>query len=201
MADENKNKKDSQQYNNKVVDLKNYHPEAKPISEIKKTKKNDGIVHLDNANIRVFFSWTISDTPPAPKGPIWYLIAIIVVLGLIILSIIQKNWLFIIILLVGIFAYFTMSRREPLHYEVKVSDEGVGVGKDFFSFSQLMGFGFYVKRGKDFFVLETNSFTQRFIVLPLKVNKDKLGDFLIRYIPEKEYEESMSDMLEEILRF
>lgn len=182
--------------NNKdqLVDLKK---EEELVSE----EADSNIIRSKNTSSRVAFSWIAKDFSPPPKGPFWYLAFIAIFVLLVVVSIIQKSWLFLAVIVLGTLSYILVSRRGPMYFEVKVSDEGVEVGRDFFTFSNLEGFGFYVKRGEDLFVLETNRLTQKLIVLPIKVNKDKLGDFLIKYIPEKEYEEGVLDMLEDLLKF
>ncbi len=152
----------------------------------------------DKKNI---FSWTFKEKRKQKKGPLWYFIAIVIVIFLLILSIKQKNWFFIIIIALSVFLYISFEKQKPQKFKIRISGQGVELGKKLYPFTQLDGFGFQEEENKKFLVLETSKIGRKFIKFPLKVDEDELANFLIKYLPEKEYEDTLLDRLEEIIKF
>ncbi len=145
-------------------------------------------------------SWTITESRKR-KGFLWYFVVFIIAIIFIIISIIQKNWLFLGIIFLSIFIYIIINRQEGKKFIVKMSSFGIDIGRKRYNFSQIEGFGFIPRGDEDFLVLETSQFGQKFLVIPYEDNKDEIGNFLINYLPEKEYENSLLDALENFLMF
>ncbi len=158
------------------------------MSEEKTSKKN-------------YFSWTFKEEKKRRKGFLWYFIALIIIIFLLILSIKQRNWLFIIIIALSVFLYISFEKQKPQKYKVKISGRGVEIGRKLYPFIHLKGFGFQQEENRKFLILETDKIGGRFVKFPLRVDEDELADLLIKHIPEKEYEDSLLDRIGEIIKF
>ncbi len=153
-----------------------------------KTKKN-------------IFSWTFRERKKPKKGLLWYIIAIAIVVFLLVLSIKQKNWFFIVIIALSVFLYISFEKQKPRKFRVRISGQGVEIGRKLYPFTQLDGFGFMEEENIKFLVLETNKIGGKFVKFPFKGDEDELANFLIKYLPEKEYEDTFLDRLGEIIKF
>jgi hypothetical protein len=147
------------------------------------------------------FSWTFREKRKAQKGLLWYFISIVIVIFLLILSIKQKNWFFIVIIALSVFLYISFEKQKPQKFKVRISGQGVEIGRKLYPFTQLDGFGFMEEDNRKFLIIETNKIGGRFIKFPFKGDEDELANFLVKHLPEKEYEDTFLDKLGEIVKF
>lgn len=135
------------------------------------------------------------------RGLFWYLGVLVLAIILIIFAIIQKNYFFLTFLILAGGVYYLMNRQDIQKYFIRINNQGVTINEKTFLYEEILGFGYFEKLNKEYLVFETSSIAQKYILVPLKKDKDRIFDFLRKFIPEKQYEENFLDTLEDFLKF
>lgn len=193
------NEKPSQSKTKKISAVKNPAPvlesvvEEKSITPIIETRPQ-----IDNS---VFWWSAKEESNQHQRGLLWYLGIAILSIALVIFAIVQKNYLFLIFIILAITIYYLMGRQDPKKHVIRINNQGVTINEKTFLFEDIKGFGFFEKIDKEYLIFETSSFTQKYILVPLKKDKEKILEFLKKLLPEKQYEENFLDTLEDFLKF
>jgi hypothetical protein len=193
------NKKPSQTKTKKVSAVKKTAPilesiiEEKNIGPIMETKPQ-----VDNS---VFWWSAEEESHQQSRGLLWYVGITFLVIALIIFSIVQKNYLFLIFVILSAIVYYLMGRQASRKHIFRINIQGVTVDEKIFPHDEIKGFGIFEKLEKEYLIFETSSFTQKYVLAPIKKDKEKIVEFLKKHIPEKQYEENFLDTLEDFLKF
>lgn len=147
------------------------------------------------------FEWQAPEYILLPKGKTWYA-ALIILFGVFFaLAIIQKNFLFGIIIIIGFMATLFWSNRQPRLITFRVSNSGLEIGDTLIPFHRLEAFD--LKSDQDIIIFrKKGAINQEIIILVSRtINPEGLKTFLNSKLPEKEINLSFFDHLAHILKF
>lgn len=138
-----------------------------------------------------------------PKTSGWYLVNLLIVLTLILFALWQKNFLLIIFLVIAEILVLVWANREPKELEFELNDKGIRVENNLqYYFNDLEGFA--IKENEDLseiFILQKTKF-RPVVKIPLpKGLTFQVRNFMLKFLPEKEIEESFLDSLSKIIGF
>ncbi len=192
------NKKVGQSKMKKIPAVKKTAPILEPIVEEKIIPATEIKPQVDNS----VFWWSVEEEKNYhQRGLLWYAGVIILAIALIIFAIIQKNYLFLIFVVLAAVVYYLMGRQSPRKHIIRINIQGVTVDEKTFPHNEIKGFGVFKKSDREYLIFETSSFTQKYVLAPIKKDKEKIVEFLKKHIPEKQYEEEFLDTLEDFLKF
>ena len=85
-------------------------------------------------------SWTVDEYVRHERGMLWYAIAIIVALGVLMYAVVTQNFLFAVIIIMFAIIMGLSSLREPRKFFFVITDLGVGIGDKFFPYKEFRNF-------------------------------------------------------------
>jgi len=85
-------------------------------------------------------SWKFSEIPKYDYTRRWYVVMTIIGLALLAFAIFSKNPLFAFIIVIAWALFFYRSRQKPAMLTAAVTEDGITVGKDFYSYDDLNNF-------------------------------------------------------------
>ncbi|MBN2198028.1 hypothetical protein JW698_02455 [Candidatus Wolfebacteria bacterium] len=189
-------------------------------------KKNTEIKLKSKSEIE----WRAPEFEYYKKDVSWYWLSLIIVIILMALAIWQKNFLFIIFIIIAWLTIITMSYRLPTIWNFKIDDNGIkielpkekGVEK-IYSFKEIKGFDIHDIQEEKFLneqdikilskqIIKQNKFKKLILKLESKfspylkinipINKEKeIEELLKNFLPKEEYEESLADSLSKLIKF
>jgi hypothetical protein len=193
------NKKPSQTKTKKVSAVKKTAPILESVVEEKNIAPTiEAKPQIDNS---VFWWSAEEESNQQPRGLLWYVGITILSIALVIFAIIQKNYLFLLFVILAAIVYYLMGRQASRKHIFRINIQGVTVDEKTFPHDEIKGFGIFEKLNKEYLIFETSSFTQKYVLAPLKKDKERIIEFLKKHIPEKQYEENFLDTLENFLKF
>jgi len=193
---------------NKKVDQ----PKTKKINAVKKSpapvlepKKEEEITPIiieekPKTDNNVFW-WSFEEKKAAARGLFWYVGIGVLATALLIFAILQKNYLFLLFVVLAMVVYYLMNREGANKHIIRINNQNVSIDSKIFPHEELRGFGYLEKYNGEYLIFETSSFAQKYILVPLRKDKEKIIEFLKKYLPEKQYEEGFLDTLEDFLKF
>jgi len=180
----------------KVINLKKIYSEKKS-SDSKNTKKTKNKTNPD-----IKFQWRALEYEYYIKNKSWFIFWGIFALILSVLAVFQKNYLFLLVVGLGYFCVIMYTIRKPNICNFAITAKGIRINNILYKFSNLKSFcissfdnGKEIRfQGKKIFMPE--------IKIPLKDhNPNKIRKFLIKHLPEKEQEESITENLAKFFKF
>jgi len=147
----------------------------------------------------VYANWNFPEYGTNWRNGTWYRFAIGLGIALLLYALISGNLLFgVIIVLTGVIFYF-QTIQPPLTVNVQITDEGIKVGKNFYSYLDIDTFWMIYEPPeiKNLYIEYKNAFRPR-LGIPLQNEKPlEIRDILLKHLPEnKEREhEPISDGL------
>lgn len=155
--------------------------------------------HYDNAML----TWRAPFRHKAQKGPVWVLLASVIVAGILYVSIITENWFFGLAIIVAVIAYVLDHFEETPMIDIKISDIGIKVGKKNIPYANIKGFWMvyhppFVER----LYIRTHQKTLPDIIIELnETNPALVRKFLTRHVVEWEgKDESFMDLCVRLLK-
>ncbi len=115
-----------------------------------------------------------------------------------IVSVVQKNWTFSVILVLAtvLFIFYFLKPQKNLY---RLTNEGFYIDESFYPYDDVKYFGILKTANKDFIIFETDRILNKHIYLPLKNDKtDKVEEFLTVFLTEKEIKPTLIDLLANI---
>jgi len=152
---------------------------------------------------KTLLEWKTPEFIPVPRGPIWYLVASIIVIGLVVYAILTDSatMAIVFILLAGMF--FMTHRRQPRIVDVRITKLGVFYDKTFYHYSAINAF-WVVYHPPFVRVLYLRLGGRSYRLIKIELNHQdptEIRNLLAKEIPEVEgMEEHGFDMLARILR-
>lgn len=150
------------------------------------------------------FIWKAPEFKYYAKSASWYWLSFLVVGILILFAIWQKNLLFIIFIIIAEIAVIIWAKRSPQDIEFKIDKNGIRIGEiKFYPYEDLIGFHIKENPGDaSELILKTKSRLHPYIKITI-LDKDipEMKDYLKEFLPEIEYEESLSDGIARIIGF
>lgn len=151
---------------------------------------------------QVFLRWQAPEYHPTERHPDWQWYVGLIAFVLIIISIIFKNFLFALIVLLGAYSLVALERKEPTWPEIEISTDGVRVGSNLYPFESVRSF--WVEDNKDIDVLILHSSRPIFPYVHIyfyEMDPMKVKQVLKRYLPEVKPPETIMDKANDYFGF
>lgn len=152
----------------------------------------------------VLLHWVVDEYEQHHRGPLWYLIVVVLGLGMLVYALATQNFLFaIIVIMFGVIIGLS-ALREPQRLPFIVTDLGVAVGGKFFPYKEFDNFWIlYEPPEVKNIYFEFRRSPRPHLVVPLyDENPLELRKILLDYIDENpdEEEEPLSDFFGRFLK-
>lgn len=133
------------------------------------------------------------------KGPIWYLVAITISIILGFLAWLVKNYTFIGLVAFSLLILIIRQVRKPNLISLKIDANGISIGGKTWEHKNLRGFSIFGVEGRKYLVIMPAG--KLGVTMKLQVSDaEAIRNKLINYLPQVEYEESLTESLARILR-
>ncbi|MEK7158260.1 MAG: hypothetical protein AAB733_01660 [Patescibacteria group bacterium] len=157
-----------------------------------------------NPRGKLLLYWKIAEFEHFERTMLWYIVAGVVTVGLLVYAILAANYLFAVIILLGAIILLYDHFRKPGKIDAEITQEGVQVGKHFHPFDTLQEFWLvYNPPESKWLYLRFKAFWHSEISIPLEhMNPLKIREILLNYLPEDvtEESESLSDVIRRSFR-
>ncbi len=150
------------------------------------------------------FSWTAQEYEHRKKSTDWYWALGIIIIAGSVIAFIKGNFLFGFFILLGGFLIGILATKKPDAIAVEITDEAFSINKLLVKFTDVEAFWMYRNPfGTRKLILKTKKNFNTIISIP--INEDiataELRSFLSEKIPEKELQETFTDILLERIGF
>lgn len=148
--------------------------------------------------------WECYDRPHYERGPIWFAVAGIIGLGLLIYAVLSGNFLFAFIIILFALITYLSAQSEPVRLSCAVTGGGIQVGPEFYEFRNIRRFWFvYQPPEVTSLYFETGNWIHPRISVDLEgMNPNDVRTALGQFVKEdlNEDEEPLSDYLSRVLK-
>lgn len=154
--------------------------------------------------------WQAPEYEYQPKDISWYWISLIIGIILIALAIWQKNLLFAIFIVIAWLVITSIANRFPTVWEFKINEKGINIalskeesGAKFYPYAEIEGFDIH-SGGEDYqeLVLKIKSKFSPYLKINIhSADEEKIRDFLLKILPEEEYNPSLADSFSKLIGF
>lgn len=151
--------------------------------------------------------WVAPEFEYFAKDISWSWLVMIVGIIVIAIALWQRNFLFAIFLIISVLLIIFWGKQKPRDIEFTLDEHGLDIErKKFYPYHGFEGFSVRPLMAKDEkytqLVFKFRARLKPYFKIGIKVNDiEKFKKFINQYIPEIEYEESISDHLSKIFRF
>lgn len=144
----------------------------------------------------IIHEWTILEYEKHTRGTLWYVLAAVLGLALVLYGVFTGNFLFSLIVILAAIILFMQAHQEPRQIPFQITDLGVIVGTRFYPYSEFENFYIIYNppEVKTLFI-ETKNTLQPMLRIPLlDMNPIEVKHSLREYLPEDiEKEEPLTD--------
>ncbi|MEK7566174.1 MAG: hypothetical protein AAB494_00680 [Patescibacteria group bacterium] len=148
--------------------------------------------------------WHAPEYEYSPKSSMWYWTSLFLALVLIIFALWQKNFLFAVFVFIAELIVFAVADKHPKIWEFAIDEKGVYIGKSkFYSYDQLEAFDIHINEiGHDQLVLKTKKKISPIVAINIyKEEREKIKEFLKKYIPHEQIDISFGDIISKLIGF
>ncbi len=89
---------------------------------------------------RLLLTWHFPEYVKYQRGPYWYVIVIILLVGAIIYSVLTANFLFVLFLILFGLIIVLHQKRRPIKVDSSIFEDGIAVGQRFYEWSDIKNF-------------------------------------------------------------
>jgi hypothetical protein len=147
--------------------------------------------------------WETWEFPPQERSKLWYVIASLIAVGLIVYAVYTANYIFAIaIMMLGIITLIG-NFRKPRRIEVFLTNLGVVVGSEFYAYEDLKDFSIVYKPPVKNLYLDFKSVWQPMISIPIEeMNPNEVREVLLPYAFEnlEREDENLTDVLRRLYK-
>lgn len=150
--------------------------------------------------------WEALEYEHFAKDARWYKRVMIAVAVLAFISLLFKNFLLAVLVLVGGFAVLLHGARLPETLKIKLTAKGLKINDHLYPYDRLQSFWLTDDHGEDRrpkLIVEADRFflPHLVILLPEAPREEAIREYLLQYLPEVRREESFADILSDWLHF
>lgn len=151
----------------------------------------------------VLVTWPVDEYENHTRGLLWYLLFALLGSAALIYALATQNFLFaVIVMMFGVIIGLS-SLRDPRQMDFVVTEIGVGVGHQFFSFKELENFWIlYDDEVKNLYFEFKRSLRPHLVVPLYDVNPLPVREILLEFLDEEleDFEEPLSDYFGRLLK-
>jgi len=148
-------------------------------------------------------SWKALEYKRKEKTADWYWAVIIIAISIVIISLIVRDGLFAIFIILATGTLLVFSIREPKFVDIRIDPRGFTVGNDVYPFATIHEFWVDISdKHNEKIILRSKRAVLPFIVIPIEEQHHlDVREFLLKYLPEKELREPLAQKIMERLGF
>ncbi len=150
------------------------------------------------------FSWEVDEYVRHERGPVWYAVAFLVGLSLVMYAIVTRNFLFAIVIIMAGVIIALSALREPQRISFMLTTRGVALGSQFVPFKELKSFWILYEppQVKNLYVDFRSAITPHLVVPIEEMDPLELRRALLEFLAENksQEDESMSEILGRLLK-
>lgn len=159
---------------------------------------------VENPFGEVFAAWTFPRFVKHERSRWWYLIAGLVVIGLLTYALISRNFLFSLIIIIGTGIFLILERREVDEASIAITEDGIVLDDTLWTYENLRNFWvIYEPPTVKTLYLQPRNMLKGRMSIPLQdQNPVIIRRVLLTYLPEdlEREEESFTDFISRILK-
>ncbi|MFA6397619.1 MAG: hypothetical protein WDK96_02100 [Candidatus Paceibacterota bacterium] len=156
-------------------------------------------------NEKKIFEWNSYEFIHKEKKVDWYWALGIIAISGTIISIIYKNYIFAIFIVLASTALAFFGSKPPEIITIKIDRKGIKIQDLLYSYKNIKSF--WVNKSEDKLILDSSRAFMPIMVIPTKdingveIEEDELRDFLLQFLKEEETKEPMSQKFMDYLGF
>jgi len=134
----------------------------------------------------------------------WYWAVAIISLSIITLAFLFDDYLFALVVIVGVFTLVMYANRKPRLITFEVNRKGVRVDKMLYPYASIESFWVedHHEHPEPRLILKSNKVVMPFIIIPIaEIHPDEVHQYLLNFIPEEEHHEPLAQRIMESLGF
>ena len=153
--------------------------------------------------MRDHISWKALEYKKREKTADWYWAVVIIALSISVIAFILGDGLFSIFIVLSTITLLLLSSKEPEYMDVRIDERGLMVDKDMYPFATLEEFWVDIGNADSpKILLKSKKIIMPLIVIPIEeYHHLDIRDFLLKFLPEKEMHEPLSQKVMEKLGF
>jgi len=183
--------------------MQRYHNLFKQLPIEKLPSEEEKVTAAERARETTHWSWDVQENKRKDRGMLWFVVAGVAVIFLMIYSFRQDNLLLVFMILLIAAIYIIEHIKGDLHLTVKITDQGIWRGPFFYPYREFRDFYILYDPPLKNVYLDFGSITKPQLVLPLgDQNPVRVRETLALYLKEdldKEYP-GISEVLERRLK-
>ena len=153
---------------------------------------------------KVHYEWDFPEYTKHERTIVWYIVAGIVVLGILIFSFVTANILFAVLTIMVIIILVFMQQREPRILNFKITDEGLVIENRFYAYDEIKSFWivYELPHLKNLYFEFKSLVVPRLTVPYDDIDPNRLQSFLAQYIEidDEREGEPVSESISRLLR-
>lgn len=148
-------------------------------------------------------TWSAPEFIKYEKDFSWFAATGIIAAVIFIISLITKNYVFAIVIILSAFSLYIWAQKEPKKYKFKINHRGIAIGKNVYNYDNLKSFWiFYDPPRIKYLSVESKKMLMPKITVPIgEEDPNKIREILVKFLPEEEHEESLIDAIGRHLRY
>ncbi|MEK7503046.1 MAG: hypothetical protein AAB556_01215 [Patescibacteria group bacterium] len=152
--------------------------------------------------MQTLLSWEAPEYIEHKKSADWYWWLSLAAVGLLIFSAYERSLLFGVFVVMGWFTIMLYSARPAEIIRVSVSEQGMALGANLYPWTNIKSFWIFEKSYKKEISFELKRAFMPFLKVPLgNMEIPKVRETLLKFIHEKEQNESFIDNISDLVRF
>jgi len=153
---------------------------------------------------RVYLQWQFSDRVPHDRSRLWYILATLTGLGLLIYALSSANFLFALMIVMFALVIYVSSVSEPAPVVFSITDEGIEIGNEFHPYREIDRFWFFYEppMAKNLYITVKGVIGSRLMVDLTDHDPNVVRQYLGSFVQEdlEQVDEPLSDTLSRILK-
>ncbi len=153
-------------------------------------------------NNQILVSWTTPEFVQQDKSPAWFWALGIICVALAIVSLLMKNYFFILIIALSAFLIYIQAKKQPRKIEIKISSKKLTIDEKDYEYSEFKSFWIFDDPQLHYLNLVSKKLIQPQIQIPLGGQRpESIREILKKFIPEREQEETLTDIITRKIKF
>ncbi|MFH1226208.1 MAG: hypothetical protein V1684_02915 [bacterium] len=151
---------------------------------------------------QALMGWLVPEFMKHQRGGYWYLLAVLVGLGILAYSIFTGNFFLIVITVLTVIILFVYHRQEPAMVNFAITEEGLAIGQKFYPYKEINKFWLaYEKAGAKTLFIDFKGIIRPHLDVPL-MDQDPLTvrETLLKYL-EEDLDQETEPLLDSLSRF
>lgn len=151
----------------------------------------------------VILEWEALEYDHLPKDRRWFLISGVIAAAIVLYGLFTANYFLSLLTIIAGFLVFLYAVRPPKMIYAAITSRGVQIGRRIFLYEDLNSFWiFYEAGGIKELSIESRKAVVPFLRVPLgDTDPVTVREHLIRFVPERQHEESFSETISRLVGF